>query len=419
MNLRKIINKQVFLLYLFSPFTVWFALSPYLRLNILLILILALSVLLFKKGLPPLKMPSNGTKESLCITILLALLMISFVVNSVINPQHKLLSNFLGLIIVLFVFYYLYNAIIYSYGEIQLIVKGCTYGCILLMFIVITDGVLANFGDIRIHDWFVWGYSGNTSYFERNFWTTPCSPCVEPAEASLFVNCLFPFCFITFKKRIERALLCLLFIFSQFTLFSSTGIFTALSGIILIAILFTKNKSIKIIIPALTISFALFIYIFASDYLESLAIIEKLTLSGETSSDASRQISWSQAIADGINSPLWGMGPGYGKSILEEGYLSTFLLILGDFGMIAFGVFIYYWYLIFNKVVKLHHDYRIYIMYSFYSISIGAMVGDMTNVFSLWILVPIIFKIDKDYKRYKFKRLHNENLTYRQPKERY
>lgn len=419
MNLRKIINKQVFLVYLFSSFTVWFALSPYLRLNILLMLILALLVFLFKKELPPLKMPPNGRTESLCITILLVMIMISFVVNSVINPQHKLLSNFLGLIIVLFVFYYLYNAIIYSYGEIQLIVKGCTYGCILLMLIVVADGALANYGNIRIHDWFVWGYSGNTSYFDRYFWTTPCSPCVEPAEASLFVNCLFPFCFITYKKKLERGLLCLLFIFSQFTLFSSAGIFTALSGIILIAILFTKNKSIKIIIPVFIISIASFVYLFASEYLESLAIVEKLTLSGETSSDASRQISWSHAIADGISSPLWGMGPGYGKSILEEGYLSTFLLILGDYGLIAFGVFIYYWYLIFKKVAKLHYSYRIYIMYSFYSITIGAMVSDITNVFALWILVPIIFKMDKEYKRYKYKRVYNENLTYRQPKERY
>lgn len=417
MNSRKLLNKQIFLVYLFSSFTVWFALTPYIRLNILLLLILVILVFFKKNGLHSLKMPPNGRKETQCINILLVMFMLSFAVNSVLNPQQKLLSNFLGLIIVLLVFYYLYNAIIYSYGEIQIIVKGCSYGCILLMAIVITDGVLANFGDVRIHDWFVWGYSGNTSYFFRDYWTTPCSPCVEPAEASLFLNCLFPFCFIAYKKSIERGLLCLLFIFSQFILFSSAGIFTALSGIILIAFLLSKNKTVKIFIPIFAISFALFVYFLAADYIESLAIIEKLTLSGNTSSDASRQMSWIHAISDGIDSPIWGMGPGYGKTVLEEGYLSTFLLILGDFGLIAFVVFIYYWCLIFKKVVKLHNSYRLYIMYSFYSITIGAMVSDITNVFALWILVPIIFKMDKDSKKYKLKRLHNENITFRKSKE--
>ena len=140
--------------------------------------------------------------------------------------------------------------------------------------------------------------------------------------------------------------------------------------------------------------FGLFVkyYQVISDYSQYLAIIDKLTLSGNTASDSDRTAAWSTAIADGFSSPLLGNGSGYGKIARENGYLSVFLLMLGDYGIIAFLLFTTLWILLWYKVIMVKDKIRPYLLLSFFSVTIGMAVGDISNSFVQWLLIPIIYK---------------------------
>ncbi|SEA09408.1 hypothetical protein SAMN04487851_102271 [Prevotella sp. tc2-28] len=400
MKAKVIINNIAKAIFLFSSFTVWFALTPYLRWNIFLILLLCGVNAILYLSLPKLSLPKDSFVENVIMIMLVVIISLSFIFNIIFNPHPKLLSNFLGMLVVIVVFYFYYNAVIYSYIKTDLIIKWCAYGGVLVILISVLDGVLANFFNIRIHDWFVYGFPGNASYFDRAIWSSPCSPCVEPAETALYINCLFPFCLYYFKG-IKKYYLIILYIFCIFELFSSAGIFTMITGA-LFYLYMTQPKMKMFTILGVIFFFLLLLVIYYSEsvsyYLEQLAFVEKITLSGETASDSDRSDAWAKAIADGLKSPFLGNGPGYGKDTRETGYLSLFLLMLGDYGIIAFLLFIVFWFLLWYKTFLIKGRIRVYIILSFYSVTIAALLGDTSNSFVQWLLIPIIYKFYNNSK---------------------
>ena len=226
---KTIVNSLIKLIFLFSSFTVWFAFNSYLRWNIFLILLLCGVNIILYSVLPKLTLPKESYIENVLLVLLIVIITFSFGYNMIVNPHPKLLSNYIGMLIIMAVFYFYYTAAIFTYAQKGLIIRWCAYGGVVVMLIASVDGVLVNFFDIRIHDWFAFGFPGNTTYFDRAIWSSPCGPCVEPAETALFINTLFPFC-LYFFKGIKKYILTGLYVFCIFELFSSVGVFTMITG---------------------------------------------------------------------------------------------------------------------------------------------------------------------------------------------
>lgn len=403
--MKKTICRFTNLALIFTPFTVWFALNEYLKLNFLFICIAFVIDLIyctFNKDTHLFVRQAKTKSQRLAIKIFLGIVLLSFIINIIFNKQPKLVSNFIGTFAIIFLLYYSYSSLIQKYVPIDKCIKLLAYSCLLLMLIIFVDSILANFFGIKIHEWFIIGYKGNTNYFDRLLWSSPCSPCEEPGAAAQYLNVLIPFFFLYFKGKIRVSGI-ILYGFCLFSLFSTTGIVTLL--LISSFLWFEKVKSIGKIIVIFFICLLSFSTIVLynnndvfKDFIDQLAIVDKVSFSGNTDSDTQRSEGMGLAIANGLQSPIWGMGPGYGKSVLETGYLSTFLTFLGSYGFIGFFAFIAFWSSFIKKASKLNPQIRNYFLFSILACTVAAVIGDILHSFILWVLLPIINKAYNENK---------------------
>lgn len=397
--MNKIICRFVSLALIFTPFTVWFAINEYLKLNFLFIclaFVLDLAYCVLNKDNRLFVRQANTKSQRFAIKIFFGFVVLSFIINIIFNKQPKLVSNFIGTFAIIFLLYYYYGSLVQKYVSLNKCIKLLAYSCLLLMFIIFVDSILVNFFNIRIHEWFIFGYKGNANYFDRLLWSSPCSPCEEPGAAAQYLNVLIPFFFLYFKGKI-RILGAILYAFCLFSLFSTTGIVTLL--LISSFIWFKKVKSIgKIIVISFICLLSLSTIVLYNNndvfknFIDQLALVDKVSFSGNTDSDTQRSEGMGLAIANGLQSPIWGMGPGYGKSVLETGYLSTFLTFLGSYGFIAFFAFIAFWFSFIRKASKLNPKMRNYFLFSILACTVAAIIGDILHSFILWVLLPIINK---------------------------
>lgn len=401
--MNKLITNITFLLLVVSSFTTWLAINEYLRLNIFLLLCIGILNVVFYRYTKPFVIQKNTKPERLFICLFLLIVTFSFVINYIFNYQPKIFSNYIATIFIFFLLYFYYSSVIQNYLSIEKCIKGLAYGGILLLIIITTDSLLVNFTEVELRSYFIWGYEGNTDYFRRSVWISTSSPTEEPGITALYLNILFPFT-LYYLNGWKRIICCILFLFCILSLFSSAGIVMLFTGILFISFL---KSSVRTQISFLSVIavILIFFYItlrnneFVQTAIEQWSFIEKVTLSGETQSSSERAIGLLQAIQDGIHHPFIGQGPGYGKAILKTGYLSTYLSFLGNYGLIAFLLFMAYWGSIWRKCFKLPPHIKYYFIYAFYSVSIGALIGDQLHTFALWLLIPIITKTYNTYSK--------------------
>ena len=374
----------------------WFAVTDYIRLNFLIIFVAFLFSLLNNKRKFFLVSQKNTRIQRISLLVLLTIITLSFVWNLNYNYQNKIISNYLGTIAILFFLYFCYSSLVQNYLSIELGILGLAYGGILLMSIVTIDSILVNFCGIEIHDFFVFGHAGNTSYFYRSLWISPCSPTEEPGAAALFLNILFPFTFYKMKGFKRIVSVCLYF-FCLFSLFSTTGLVTFLIIIAILSSIYSKLNYKFLIFFSLFLGVVVLLSVNSIPMLEEIgeqwAFIDKITFSGNTVSDSERQEQWFLAIRDGFDSPFLGQGPGYGKATYEVSYLSTFLMFLGNYGIIAFLAFVLFWLTFIYKSLKLVGPIRVVFICSIVSCTIAAAIGEIMHSFILWVLLPIINKV--------------------------
>lgn len=394
--MNKIISRITFTALLFSSFTIWLAVNDYIRFNFLIVCIaFILSILNYNnKGF--LVFQKNIRLQMISIFLLLSIISLSFLWNSLFNYQNKIISNYVGTIAIIFFLFFCYSSLVENYLPVKSCMKGLAWGGVLLMLIIVVDSVLVNFAGIKIHDMFVFGHEGNTSYFYRPFWISPCSPTEEPGAAAQYLNVLFPFtCFV--MKGYKRIICVCLYFFCLFSLFSTTGIVTLLI-IVLVLILTQSNTKLKFTV-FLLLCIGIISFLFLKDtvlFIEienQWAFIDKITLSGNTASDSQRQEQWLLAIQDGIDAPFLGKGPGYGKATYDISYLSTFLMFLGNYGIIAFFTFVIFWMTFVYKSFCLKGPIRTVFICSIVSCTIAASIGEIIHSFILWVLLPIINKV--------------------------
>ena len=383
-----------------TPISVWFALSEYLRISYILLLLAFVSDAIYSLSHRESKLivfQSNTQRQRFLFVCFIGIIVISFVVNSVWHPQSKLMSNFIGTLGIFFLLYFYYSSLVEKYLSVALCFKYLAVSCVLLIGIIVVDSVLVNFFGIKIHDYFCIGYNGNTDYFSRFIWTSTAAPTEEPGVSAQFLNALLPFALCHFKGR-KRALVCLGYAYCLFSLFSTTGIVTFVF-IAMVHIFLFSRRSIKLFLLVFTISLAGFVAVFyqANDefqmYVNQIGIIDKVVFSGKTASDADRSEGMKLAVDNAMEAPLWGMGPGYGKAIRETGYLSTFLGFMGNYGFLGGFLFILFWITFLQKIKKMPDiPEKRALLASFLAVTVAACIGDCLHMFMLWFLLPIINK---------------------------
>lgn len=388
------------LLLVFSSFSTWLALNEYLRFNIFILVLISIVNMFFypKSGLLRVQKNTKVERQSMCVFLIIVSL--SFIVNLNLNYQPKIISNYVATIFIILFLYYYYSSVIEKYLSREQCIKGLAYGGLLVLVIIVVDSLLVNFGGIEINPYFIIGYEGNTSYFWRSAWVSPASPTEEPGITAVYLNMLFPFVLYYFKRRFHL-ILWSLYLFSLFSLFSTAGLFVASSGLLLIIYLkFNSLQKIVAFTVVIATVFVLFTVFYHNEYVQEFIsqwnFVDKITLSGESASSAERSYGLMRAIKDGLENPFLGQGPGYGKYIIDVGYLSTFLGFLGMYGFIAFTAFLVYWISVFKKCFNLSREVRYCFIFSFYAITISAVIGDNLHSFGLWMLIPIVTKFYND-----------------------
>lgn len=393
--MRKVIRLFLMLSIIFAPFTIWLALTDYIRIN-LLFLGIAAFLSLKDKG-PHFYYQKNTYTARFCLYILLSFIFISFFINSQIRPQPKLVSNFVGTVSIIIFFYFVYSFLVDKYLSLELIIKSYSYSGVVLMAIVIADSILVNFLDIRISSLFELNKEIGYPYFDRGLWTSTAAPTGEPAHAITFLNILFPFVLYYYKGWI-RIIYVMCYIFCLFSSFSVTAYVTII--VVPIALLVTNISSSikrKIILVYLLLSFIFVFYAIHNNQLQDVInatqFVDKVSMSGNTPSDSQRLDGMTMGLEHGMQSPIYGMGPGYGKVAGERGYLSLFLSILGCYGFIAFFSFVFFWMSFYFKCLKIVSEIKIYLIVSFYVVTIACCINDNIHILMIWILFPFINKV--------------------------
>lgn len=398
--MNKLLSTLLSYLLVFSSFTTWLAINEYIRFNIFIIICIFFLDLICGNKKKTIVIQKNTKVERMLMLVFLVIVSVSFGVNLLYNYQSKLISNYLATLFIVGLLYFYYSSIIEKYITNENCIKALAYAGLLLITIITTDSILVNFFNIEIKNFFILGFQGNADYFRRTAWISPTSPTEEPGISALYLNMLIPFTLYYFQCW--RKTILALFIFCSFSLFSSAGLFITLSGGLIIYILKGYSRIfiiLGIILLILVVFYKIMIsYEYVQIVIEQWNFIDKITLAGNSTSSTERSYGFYQAILDGLDSPFYGKGPGYGKSIIEVGYLSTFFSFLGNYGFIAFSIFCLIWGINLWKCFHLERKYKFIFIYSFYAISIGALIGDNLHNFALWMLLPIITKFYNNKK---------------------
>jgi O-antigen ligase len=114
------------------------------------------------------------------------------------------------------------------------------------------------------------------------------------------------------------------------------------------------------------------------------------------SSSGQRLKQWSRALKDFIGRPLLGNGPGFGVNEDPEGYLSVYLTILSDVGIIALLFFLSFQERLIRKVMSLDTTLRSCLLFSVITSFLHLIViADFYHA-PLWILFVFIQLIYKE-----------------------
>jgi len=262
-------------------------------------------------------------------------------------------------------------------------------------------------------DWAV----SNMDYFIRNKLFRVGGVAEEPGSMALFYNIYFGISLYYLNQKINNKTkivgMFFLFSFCHFALFSNAGIALAIVSLILIFLTnkfqtqtISKAQLIWIMISFLALFSAIFIiYIFNFEEIQNSIekFINKLMFdeNRKYSSSGQRLKQWSRAIQNFFSRPIFGYGPGFGVNQDAEGYLSVYLTILADLGIMAFLFFFSFIERIFFKLNTLPIKTRSFLLFSLITSTIHLfIVADFYHA-PFWILLVLIQTIYKENKTIK------------------
>jgi O-antigen ligase len=407
------LRRAIGLFIIFSPFTSYFALSPWVRFPVLLLMLVC--VIFFIKLIYTKKIPAGlflkvNSADIILVTILM-LIASSLIFNDI---YERGMNHFLAYCFT-FIMYFIFLKRIIDFERIEhlYILRMFAISALLCGAIIISDWVLVNFFSIGFREFFVEvdHKIANMLYYQKGYFITVGGVAEEPGSMALLLNIISPLGLLYWKikKKYSYFMLSLaVYISSLICLFAVAGILSIGIAALIVAVLnlSSANRGLKLKNKTLTIFFFLFIIISISSAIlvyKNLEVIndqlgeieKKLFLSDEDASASLRADYWKQAFANWSESPLVGNGPGDGVKRYGAGYHSVYLTLLADTGIISLFLFLLFILLHFRKIISTNSLYRNYLLLGFFSALVHfGIVGDFYHP-PFWILLILIHMIHR------------------------
>ncbi|HEX8333461.1 MAG TPA: O-antigen ligase family protein [Segetibacter sp.] len=350
--LRKLYKTVFLILILVSPCTGIFALGPWLRLPVLVSLTLLL--------LTPLFIKSDLKKSHLHIDKQFWIVVLFLVLSSIslfINFQSK--KNFTNWLPYLWLFLFNYLFIRYAIRNnicditipsILSIIKKTYF---LIGGFIIIDFLLVNLFGVQIRTALVNLENGtaNMEYYVRSNFLNTGGVAEEPGIMALMMNIFFCLTLYTerSKKRLYQVYLYIFHLVILVSLGSTMGIFSFIVSQVFI----NWNWRFNVFF----IGFLLIAYVFLQSLVLNNPFIQeisnKLVMSEDVESSVVRATLWASAYETFLNHPWLGAGPGYGKLLFDEGFMSLVLVLLSEVGIICFLLFAWFIWETYKKANKI------------------------------------------------------------------
>ena len=410
------IRKLFYLFIFFAPFTTFFALSGWLRIPVVLNLILFLFLLIgiFQKGRLKTKWI---TKEDILLLFFLAVIFISFIFGF----QEKRSFNHLLAYINAIISYFFLSKYIIRFLSItsKEIAKVCYLSYITCSLIIIIDFIGKNYFDISFRNIFstVDGKISNMDYFIRFGYFRVGGVAEEPGTMALFYNLYFGLSmyYLYAKRKITKYKWTIsLFIISHFALMSNAGIVLPL---VALSIIFIINRASKLTITKSQVFWGVTIFFFLITGIATVLVFDignsaqiaeeffnKILFNEQDksySSSGQRLKQWSRALNNFVKHPILGSGPGYGVHENQEGYLSVYLTILADIGVIGFLLFFTFQRALIAKVMKFSIPIKSFLLFSVITSFLHLIIVSDFYHAPIWILFVIVQLIYKEQKQTK------------------
>ena len=399
------LKRTIGLFIIFSPFTSYFAISPWLRFPVVLLLFVYLFFLIkiaFGRKIRN-KFFSKIAIDDFILLIVITCMIISVLFNGE-GLNHLLAYSFV------FIMYFVLMKKVVDSENINLffILRMFAVSAFICGIIIITDWILVNFFSIGFRAYFVSvdNKIANMLYYDKGYFITVGGVAEEPGSMAMLMNIIFPMGILYWRLMgiyWRCVLLVGVYVVSSFFIFSTAGIIAASVSIGCVSLfnLFSRNRGLRINIKTFISLVVIFVFlvIFGGEIIDRNIdtltkqineIGSKIFLSNQNPSADIRNETWRSAIKNWEASPIWGNGPGDGVKRYGFGYHSVYLTILADAGILSFLLFLFF---ILIQILKLRNvpvEYRSYISVALFSSLIHfSILGDFYHA-PFWILLILI-----------------------------
>lgn len=405
--------KRLFYLFIFfAPFTSFFALSAWLRMPVIInqLLFLVLIIGVFKNNRVKTKWI---VKEDLFLLVFFALVWLSFLFGFL---EKRSFNHSLAYTNSILFYFFLSKYVIELFQIPSIKIAKVVYRSFAVCsFIMIVDFIGRNYFNVSLRQTFseADGAISNMDYFIRTGFRRVGGVAEEPGHMAMFYNIYFGISlyYISLKKQNKSFYVWVfsLFIVCQFMMFSNAGIILpVIAGIFIFSINKLKRlkitpKQILIVFSSLVLVIIVGVVILFFDIGNTAQIFEEFfdkvffnESDNAYSSSGQRLKQWSRALKNFTGRPLLGNGPGFGVNEDPEGYLSVYLTILSDVGIIALLFFLSFQERLIRKVMSLDTTLRSCLLFSVITSFLHLIIiADFYHA-PLWILFVFIQLIYKE-----------------------
>ena len=418
------LRKLVGIFIVLTPFTSYFAVSSWLRLPVIVLLILVAVFLLsiaIKQKIAAAALKVD--REDFFLISFLLLVWASWLLGF---GEGRSLNHAIAYTFAISFYYFIFRIIVNdNHIDSVFILRHFAITSIICCTIIILDWTLINLFSIGIRDYFV-NVENNTAnmlYFQRAYFFSVGGVAEEPGSMALLLNITAPLGLLYFEQRQNSKaynILLAMYGVALFCLFSTAGLFNLFFAIgVLYLYNLIESKKIRISLNRIIFISAgliaiIIIAVNNQHVIDSITneISQKLSLNTRDASASIRTETWYKAFRDWRMNPLLGNGPGHGVQLYGSGYHSVYFSILADLGILsifAFGTFILFKAI---KVFLLPHPVRFYVGVAFIATTIHfAIVGDFYHA-PFWILLILIGKLTFEERSQQYFNEAINNNTY-------
>jgi len=386
----------------FAPFSSFLAVSGWLRIPVIIILITFLIWIIQRISKKDFSLPTLTLEDKVLLLFLLVVwISYAFGFKATRSFNHSLAWTF-----VIFIYYFLVKNVMSEYNisarEILSIISIASFVC---CSIIIIDFLVYNITGFEFRSYTVQiPKSANMTYYgtyrsSNSVFGTTGGVAEEPGVMAFFLNMYIPLGLLHFRKNANGKKyygLLILYVFAMVALGSSAGIVLALIFAIfsLLISAFEKKINTRLIFTHVAIIggiVVILMILFPEEFMNFIGLVsQKATLSEAQVSSFSRVTVWKSGIKDFLAKPLLGYGPGYGKEVYGIGYLSTYLTIIVGTGIIGILLFCTFLLLLLNKLWKLSIRDRSFIIISFGTAIFHLIIISDFYQAPLWILFVLV-----------------------------